>query len=173
MFSKLFLLFQQQAYIWVVDSMKKIVIVFLAVVYLFLSTGVTLYQTLCDCVGGVSVSLFVESETCDEILPDHHCAADENACAQCDVGHVHGSCGCDSPRVNYLKLTDHFGVNSNLVPPLSEPYFLIGSCEPGILNLQPFQAKSPVFLDYSPPENPFFGRNLINFINQRKIALTA
>jgi len=156
-----------------VNALKKIGIVSLAVVYLFLSTGVTLYKTFCECVGHESISLFQESETCNELIPDHNCSATHEHCDQCSTGDTHHSCdcGCGSPTISFLKLTDHFGEDSDIQFTLSAQQNLFLSAEIQIINQTPRIELPVVYNDYSPPCHQLSGRDLINYLNQRKIAL--
>lgn len=153
------------------DSIKKISLLLLTVFYLFLSTGVTLLKTHCVCSDSTRISLYTEAESCNEALREHTCCADVVTCESCDPSHEHHTCGCDSPIVTYLKLTDHFGEDSELQYPLAKQLVLI--CFPEVESLQTvaFSPEPTVYPENSPPENPLYGRNLINFLHQRKIAL--
>lgn len=149
-------------------SFRKIVLTVFAVFYLFLTTGITLFKTQCSCTGNSSVSLFAAEKVCD--MPeesDSCCGGGESSTAS------HDDCGCNTPTVNYLKLTDHFGEASGLKYPMPKLLLVIHPVETETFKL--FVPESgPIFLpDYSPPENNFFGRYLVNFLNQRKIALFA
>lgn len=152
------------------DSIKKILIFLLAVFYLFLSTGVTLLETHCLCSNSTNVSLFVESDTFYDAVAVHSCCSNEEETASSEpVEHFMHSCGCGLPIVTYLKLTDHFSEDSTfeytLVKQLcfDESYDLL-SFSPPVLS-----EKTLTYQNYSSPENHFFGRYLLNFINQRKI----
>jgi len=155
----------------VVDSLKKILIFLLAVFYLFLSTGVTLLETHCLCSNSTNVSLFVESDTCHDVVSNHSCCSNEKEDASSEPAeHFKHSCGCDSPIVTYLKLTDHFSEDSKFEYTFVKQLCFDQSYEE--LSFIPIvlSEKTPTYQNYSSPENHFFGRFLINFINQRKIA---
>lgn len=154
------------------DSVKKILFFLFAVYYLFLSTGIILLETHCRCSNSTNVSLFVESKNCHEVVSSHSCCSDEGKVFDKEpVNRIRHSCGCDSPIVTLLKLTDHFAEDSKLeytfVTTLSiDQSFELLAFIPEVLS-----AKPDAYPYYSPPENSFFGRNLLNFISQRKIAL--
>ena len=156
------------------NSFKHILLFVFTVFYLFLSTVITLFETHCVCSGSNSVSLFVASETCNEIIPDHDCCREvqKNTCENCQIAHLHHSCGCNEPIVTYLKLTNHLGEGSALEYPIVQKLCVVYSPETASFRVI-ISPESSVYPDYSPPENLLYGRFLITFLNQRKIALTA
>jgi len=155
------------------NSIKKILILTFTAFYLFLAVGVLVFEIFCKCSGELSISLFVESATCEgNGIQNDDCCSSENDCKNCDTAQSQHSCGCDSPTISYLKLTDHFFDTAGSIIPLINPISLLYG---EIITLDNIIPKHPIlqtaFLDYSPPDNPLVGRNLINFIEQRKIAL--
>lgn len=165
--------FGKEPYFYGVKTFRKILVIGFSVVYFFLSTGFMLFQTHCECLGRTSVSLFVASDSCNEVNPEHDCCSLDSKCEHCQSDKIHHSCGCDSPVVSYLKLSDHFGEDSDFEYPLAKIISLLNiSVIETVVELLP--EKSPVhFTSYSPPENQRAGRLLINFLNQRKIAFFA
>lgn len=156
------------------NSLRQILFILLAVVYLFLSTGVVLFKTHCVCTGNNSVSLFAASESCNDIISDHNCCGDEKTtCENCQKDHQPHSCGCDEPIVTFLKLTDHFNEGSDLEYPFSKQLTLICFFDTESIQVVDTSISIEVFPYYSPPQKVLFGRFLINFLNQRKIALFA
>lgn len=149
-------------------SFRQIVLTVFAVFYLFLTTGITLFKTQCSCTGNSSVSLFAAEKVCDMPEESDSCCGGGESSAD-----SHDDCGCNTPTVNYLKLTDHFGEASGLKYPMPKLLLVIHPVEAETFKLV-VPESGPIFLpDYSPPENTFFGRYLVNFLNQRKIALFA
>lgn len=156
------------------NSFKHLLVFIFSVFYLFLSTGVTLFRTHCECSGSNSVSLFVASETCNEIIPDHDCCSEEQITHEnCQIDHLHHDCGCTEPIITYLKLTNHFGEDSNLEYPIAKQFSLVHFAQAELIQIIDTSANPQVFPNYSPPENLLYGRFLITFLNQRKIALFA
>lgn len=155
------------------ESLKKILVFLIAGFYLFLSTGVTLLQTHCLCSDSTSISLYAASESCTERISDHDSCEENSNCADSSTASGHDDCGCDAPVVTYLKLTNHLGDGSNLEYPLEKHLSLIPCSEIEFLRINVLPSLPIVYPDYSPPENPLYGRYLISFLNQRKIALTA
>ena len=155
------------------NPIKKILLFVIAVVYLFLSTGVTLLQTHCLCSDSTRISLYAASESCNEIISDDGYCDEENKCQDIPTGHKDHSCGCDEPIVTYLKLTNHPDEGSNLEYSIGQQLTLVHFREALTLQLSVFSTGSTIYPDYYPPEDPLFGRFLIAFLNQRKIALTA
>jgi hypothetical protein len=154
-----------------VESIKKILFFLLAVYYLFLSTGVTLLETHCLCSNSTNVSLFVESDSCHDIVSSHSCCSNEKESAVSEpIDQFKHSCGCDSPIVTYLKLTDHFGEDSNFEYTFVKQLYFDQSFE--LLSFSPkvLSEKTNTYQNYLSPENHLSGRELINFIHQRKIA---
>ena len=151
---------------------KRILTFIFTVFYLFLSTGVTLLETHCVCSDSTSISLYTTSESCNEIISDHTCCDGENTCTEYFVGNETHSCGCNEPIVTYLKLTNHFGEDSVLEYPIVQKLCVVYSPETVSFRVI-ISPESSVYPDYLPPENPLFGRFLITFLSQRKIALTA
>lgn len=143
--------------------------------YLFLAVGVIVFETFCKCSGELSVSLFVETATCEENgIHNDDCCSSENDCKSCETANSQHSCGCESPTISYLKLTDHFCDTAGSIVPLINPISLLYGETITPDTIIPEHPKlQTAFYDYSPPDNPLVGRNLINFIEQRKIALFA
>ena len=160
-------------YFYAVESLKKILLFLIAVIYLFLSTGVTMLQTHCLCSDSTSISFYSASGSCNESVSDHSCCEDEIYHNSIYTGHKVHDCGCDKPIVTYLKLTNHLDDNSELQytagKTLSLSQCMVTTLHK-VINTAPDPIKYP---DYSPPENSLYGRSLIAFLNQRKIALIA
>lgn len=155
------------------NPFRKILVFVIAVVYLFLSTGITLLKTHCLCSGSTRISLYVDSESCEEIVSDHGCCEQEKHCDDSAAGEQNHSCGCDEPIVTYLKLTSHLADGSNLEYPNNKPLFLVHYKEASILKPVVFSIGSTGYPEYSPPENTPYGRYLITLLHQLKIALAA
>jgi hypothetical protein len=132
-----------------------------------------LLQTHCACSGDMSISLYPEVETYNEFIPDHDCCGHEITDENFNIGHALHSCGCGEPLFTYLKLTNHPGEDSELEYSRSEQLNLAYFPEVSSLQLIAFLPESSVYPEYSPPANPLYGRFLITFLNQRKIALLA
>lgn len=149
------------------NNFRSIGIFVFAVLYLMLTTGITLFTTHCACTGNSQVSVFEAVELCN--MPDQT----DSCCGGESKNIPEHACGCNTPTVNLLKLTDHLGQMNgpkNLVAPA-----IIQSVLAASEILKPVLPEvNPVFLrEYSPPERDLVGRFLINFLNQRKIALLA
>ena len=141
-----------------------------SVLYFFLSTGVMLFQTNCECLGQTNVSLFVASEMCDETISEHNCCSSESENKHGQPDKTDHSCGCDSPIISYLKLTNHLDKDSNFEYPMARIIGLLNIAVSETVE-QLLPEKSVVhFTYYAPPENKKVGRDLINFIHQSKIA---
>jgi hypothetical protein len=155
-----------------VKTINKILVLVFSVLYLFLSTGVMLFQTHCECLGSASVSLFVAADSCDDAISEDDCCSTRSNCINSQTEEKLHSCGCESPVVSYLKLSEHFDEGSNFEYPLAK---IINMLNVAVIETveQILPEKSPInFTHYSRPENKKAGRNLINFLNQRKIALS-
>lgn len=160
-------------YICLMNACKHFLVIILTVFYLFLTTGVTLLSTHCLCSDSMNISLYTESESCFDAIPGHICCEDTNSCNDCDLNYEHHSCCCGEPIITYLKLTNHLNEDSNLEYPMGKQLYL--SHFPKTTSFQLIVASSEVLVypEYSPPESLLYGRFLITFLNQRKIALTA
>lgn len=154
-------------------SWNKILLFVTAIVYLFLSTGVTLLQTHCLCSDSTRISLYAASESCDTENSDHGCCEEEKNHQESPVNQKHPFCGCDEPIVTYLKLTNHLDKGSNFEYPIGKQLSLVQCSESKLLQIINSTSLPIVYPEYSPPENPLYGRFLISFLHQRKIALTA
>lgn len=138
--------------------------------YLFLSTGVMLFQTHCECLGSTSVSLFVAADSCIDAVTEDDCCSIESNCNDSQLGTINHSCGCESPVLSYLKLAEHFDEGSSIEYPLAK---IIGLLNVAVIETveEILPEKSLVhFTYYTPPNNKKVGRDLINFIHQSKIA---
>jgi len=154
-----------------VESIKKILFFLLAVYYLFLSTGVTLLETHCLCSNSTNVSLFVESDTCNDAVSSHSCCSNEEESSVSEpIDQFQHSCGCDSPIVTYLKLTDHFGEDSSFEYTFVKQLCFDQSFDLLTLSHIVLSKEIRSYQNYSSPGNHLYGRDLLNFINQRKIA---
>lgn len=152
---------------------RQILVLLLAVFYLFLSTGVMLFQTHCECSDSTSISLYAEPEVCvDDVAADASCCSHPESSKKNDDSPCN-SCGCDTLTATYLKLTDHSGADSGLEYPFAKQLFLVYFSEAIPSRIIDTSNSPEVFPDYSPPQNYPSGRFLINFISQRKIALLA
>jgi len=156
-----------------VDKLKKILLFLSAVVYLFLSTGVTLLKTHCLCSDSTSISFYSNSESCHESISDHSCCEEDIPLENPGTGPIDHDCGCDEPMVTYLKLTHHLGDGSYLQYPGANKISLIHCSTSLLIEVINTSSKTDLYPDYLPPENSLYGRSLITFLNQRKIALTA
>lgn len=153
------------------NSLRQLVVLSIAVLYFFLSTGVILFRTHCECSGSTSISLFAGSESNCDVTSEDSCCSDKKSCETGEPGLEYNFCECDSPLVTYLKLTDHFGEDSDLEYPFAKQLFLIhfSASEPILDNRLSEEPK--VYSLYSPPQHALYGRFLLNYINQRKIDL--
>lgn len=154
-----------------VDKLKRILVFLIAVIYLFLSTGVALLETHCLCSDSKSISLNSASEPCYESISGHSCCGDENQHINVNSAQKNHDCGCEKPVVTYLKLTSHlvdgsYGPYSN-----GKSLSLVCKVETALLKMMETSSETIAYPEYLPPENTLYGRNLITFLNQRKIAL--
>lgn len=143
----------------------------LSVLFLFLSTGVMLYQTHCECLGSSKISLFAASELSNHTTAEDNCCSTESKPASFQLDIIQQACGCDLPVFIYLKLSRHLGEDSTLEYSLAK-----------IISLQNIAVIETVeqllpeklfvhFTNYAPPHTKKVGRALVNFLNQYKIAL--
>lgn len=156
-----------------VDKLKSILVFLIAVIYLLLSTGVALLETHCLCSDSKIISLNSTSDPCDESISDHNCCGEEDQHKDVCQPEKSHDCGCEEPVVTYLKLTNHLGESSHLQYPNAKNLGLVNKVETTLLKLIDLSSETAAFPDYLPPENALFGRYLITFLNQRKIALLA
>jgi hypothetical protein len=153
-----------------VKTINKILVLAFSVLYLFLSTGITLFQTHCECLGSTSVSLFVAAEMCDETISEHDCCSSESENKHGQPYKTDHSCGCDSPIISYLKLTNHLDKDSNFEYPMARIIGLLNiAVSETVEQLLPERSVAH-FTYYTPPNNKMVGRDLIHFIHQSKIA---
>ena len=166
-------LFCIERYICRMRTFRKIVVIGLSVLFLFLSTGVMLYQTHCECLGSSKVSLFAAHELSDHTTAEDNCCSTESKPANYQLDAIQQACGCDLPVLIYLKLSRHLGEDSTLEYSLAK-----------IINLQNIAVIETVeqllpeklfvhFTNYAPPHTKKVGRTLVNFLKQYKIALFA
>jgi hypothetical protein len=153
--------------------MKKILLFFIAGLYLFLSTGVTLLQTHCLCSDSTRISLYADSESCMEAVAGQDCCEQDSQCSDNQTDHEHPFCGCEEPIVTYLKLSNHLGDGSALEYPTGKLICLDHLPKEKLLQKIVFLPEPIKYSEYSPPENERYGRVLITFLSQRKIALAA
>ena len=158
-------------YFCFVDNLKRILVFLIAVIYLFLSTGVALLETHCVCSDSKSISLNSPSEPCYESIADHNCCGEEDQHLNLYSPEENHNCGCEEPVVTYLKLTNHLGDSSHLQHQNGKSLSLMIKAETALLKMMDLSSETVTFPDYLPPENTFYGRYLITFLNQRKIAL--
>lgn len=165
--------FGAEQYFWHVRTLRKIVVIGLSVLFLFLSTGVMLYQTHCECLGSSKVSLFAAHELSNHTTAEDNCCSTESKPANYHLDIIQQACGCDLPVLIYLKLSGHLGEDSTLEYSLAK-----------IINLQNVAVTETVeqllpeksflhFTYYTPPDTKKVGRTLVNFLKQYKIALFA
>lgn len=155
------------------NSFRKILIFGLTVFYLFLSTGVMLFQTHCLCSDTSRISLYTAADSCTETMPEQNCCGENDACGSIYLNKESHSCGCEDPQATFLKLTIHVGGDSHPEYPFVKQLLLANVPETAS-GLDVVSSDKPAtFPYYSPPENQYYGRYLINFLNQRKIALFA
>jgi hypothetical protein len=154
-----------------VKTFRKILFIGFSFIYLFLSTGVILFQTHCNCSGQTNVSMYASQSPCEPESSDNGCCEEQTSC--CSIPEKQeSSCGCNVPEITFLKLTDHFAKDVN--PTLSATNFICLLA--GFANEtfeEPNLQKSTDHVWHSPPDTKISGRFLINFIHQRKIALFA
>lgn len=155
------------------ESLKKILVFFIAGLYLFLSTGVTLLQTHCLCSDSTRISLYADPESCLETSPGQDCCEHGSQCDDNQADHKHPFCGCEKPIVTYLKLTNPLNDGSALEYPIGKLICLDQFPHEKFLQKVILLPEPIKYSDYSPPENPRYGRYLISFLSQRKIALAA
>ncbi len=120
-------------------SVKKISVIVLGIIFMMASSGILIYQAECICTGTEHASVFVSPETCEDD-PDHHHSDDFiHDCEACTV--PVSDCGCESPKVEYVKL------NNQIVQEKSRSS-----------NLQPVQIELPALLtnNYFSPVNELF-----------------
>lgn len=160
-------------YFCFVNQLKRILVFVIAVIYLFLSTGVALLETHCLCSDSKSISLNSASEPCYESISDHSCCTGEDQHKEEYPPENSHDCGCEEPVVTYLKLTNHLGDSSHLQYPNAKNLGLVNRVETALLKLMDSSSETAAYPDYLPPENTLYGRYLITFLNQRKIALLA
>jgi len=153
-----------------VKTINKILVLVFSVLYLFLSTGVMLFQTHCECLGSTSVSLFVAADSCSDAITENDCCSTESNCNDSQLEQINHSCGCESPVVSYLKLTEHFDEGSNFEYPLAKIISLLNVAV--IETVEEILPERSVahFTYYTPPNNKKVGRDLIHFIHQSKTA---
>ena len=156
-----------------VDKLKNILVFVIAVVYLFLSTGVALLETHCLCSNSKSISLNSASEPCYESISDHTCCGEEDQHTDGYPSEKSHDCGCEEPVVTYLKLTSHLVDGSLGQYPNGKNLSLMNKVETALLKTLEASSKTVTYPEYLPPENTLYGRYLITFLNQRKIALLA
>lgn len=160
-----------EVYFWSMNSFKQLVVLIVAVLYLFLSTGVVLFRTHCECSGRTSVSLYAGSQSTCGVSTEDSCCSDHTTSETGTPDSEPGCCSCDSPVVSYLKLTDHSGEDYRLEYPQGKPVFLIPVSVYEPISDFSYSENTKVFSLYSPPPNTQYGRFLLNCINQRKLAL--
>lgn len=146
-------------------------VLIVTVLYFFLSTGVNLFRTHCECSGSTSISLFADSESNCDVTSEDSCCSDKKSCEAGEPGSEYKFCECDSPLVTYLKLTDHFGEDSNLEYPFAKQLFLVHFSEAEPIRDFILSETPKIYSFYTPPQHTLYGRFLLNYINQRKIAL--
>jgi hypothetical protein len=149
------------------------VVIGLSVLFLFLSTGVMLYQTHCECLGSSKVSLFAAHELSDHTTTGDDCCSIESKPVIPQLDAIQQACDCDLPVLIYLKLSRHLGEDSTLEYSFAK-----------IISLQNIAVIETVeqllpeklfvqFTNYAPPHTKKVGRTLVNFLKQHKIALFA
>lgn len=138
---------------------KQIAVFVLAVVFLFTSTGLVIYQIDCVCKGEQEISMYVSPETCADEFHNHHThdfqsIENENESPDChDCSDHMDECGCASPEVKYLRLVNQFTEGETLflkteltvlipaILPLTEKKLKISVNEPDEFYIDP----PPVF----------------------------
>jgi hypothetical protein len=153
--------------------LRKIGVIGLSVLFLFLSTGVMLYQTHCECLGSSGVSLFAAHELSDHSASECDCCSIESKPAIPYLDSIQQECGCVPPIVIYLKLSSHSGDDSTLEYSLAKKITL-----QNIAVIETVEQLLPEklfvhFTNYEPPLTKKVGRTLVNFLKQYKIALFA
>jgi hypothetical protein len=155
-----------------VKSLKKIGYILIAFVYLFLSTGVALVKTNCLCSDSSNISFYDISDSNSEIITHSICCGETLPISKNNDDNEHAACGCDIPVITYLKLNNHPGSDTKLEYPAGKAYVTGYLPNEIIVNLENVTSEAEIYPYYSPPEKPF-GRILISFLHQRKIALIA
>jgi len=155
-----------------VESIKKIGYILIALVYLFLSTGIALVKSNCLCSDNTIISFYDISDSEGEIHSGENCCEETHPKDEKKKGSEYSSCGCATPTVTYLKLSNHPGSETKLEYPVGKILFIVYSSAEILLNIENLSSDIEQYPIYSPPEKPY-GRILISLLNQRKIALTA
>jgi len=155
-----------------VESIKKIGYILIALVYLFLSTGIALVKSNCLCSDNTIISFYDISDSEAEILSGENFCEETHPNDEKKNVSDYSSCGCATPTVTYLKLSNHPGSETKLEYPVGKILFIVYSSAEILLNIENLSSDIQKYPIYSPPEKPY-GRILISLLNQRKIALTA
>lgn len=129
-------------------------------------------KTNCLCSDSTKLSLYDISDAKDNILADQNCCEKDLPSEDNSRENHSADCGCDSPTVTYIKLNSHHGSDTNLEYPSGKIIGLVEKAEVIILTLEHPSVTEETYPYYLPPEKPY-GRILISFLNQRKIALSA
>jgi len=156
-----------------VRTFRKIVGILLSVLFFFLSTGVTLYQTHCECLGISKVSLFAAYELSEHATTEADCCYTEPILASNQTDQIQQSCGCDLPVLIYLKLSSHLGEDSNREYSLAKLIILQNAAVIETVEQLLPEKQFARYTNYTPPDTKKVGRTLVNFLNQYKIALFA
>ena len=116
-------------------SVKKIVTIFLGLIFMMSSAGVLIFQSECSCTGTEQVSVYVTPSSCEDEIENHthnhsHHQNTGDFIHDCEACTIPVSdCGCESPKVEYVKL------NNQIVQEKSRSS-----------NLQPVQIQLPALL---------------------------
>lgn len=154
-------------------TLKKIVAIGLSVLFFFLSTGIMLYQTHCECLGISKVSLFAAYELSEHSTTYADCCSTESILASNQSDQIQQSCGCELPVPIYLKLSSHLGEDSNREYSLVKLIILQNAAVIETVEQILPEKQFARYTNYAPPDTKKVGRTLVNFIKQYKIALLA
>jgi hypothetical protein len=154
-----------------VKTFRNIVVIGLSVLFFFLSTGVMLYQTHCECLGSSNVSLLAAYELSDSSTTDYDCCTTETESANSQTDKIQYPCECDSPVFIYLKLNSHLSENSIFEYSLTKIFSIQSVAVIETVEQLLPERLSVHFTNYAPPNTKKVGRTLVNYLNQYKIAL--
>lgn len=124
------------------------------------------------CIDKTNISFNAISAVENNSLSDQHCCEEHLPSPENNKETNPSDCGCDIATVTYLKLVNHPGSETKLEYPVGKTLCIAYVPASIILLLENAAAEVKTLPPYSPPEKPY-GRILISFLNQRKIALTA
>lgn len=153
---------------------KNIIVLAFAIVYLLVSTGMNIVHTLCDCSETICCSEPAEEENVVVQVNAGSCCCSEsgNETTSNSSGEKQ-TCDCSNPVITFVKLGDQHGEQITHVA--GQNIFVFALYYLDIEKISPDDSgeESISLSNYSPPENTYSGRFLINYLNQRKIPAIA